>query len=447
MGLTGLQIYKLLPQTNCKECGYLTCLAFAMKLAVQKEELDKCPYASEEAKAALGAASAPPIKLVKIGTGEEQIALGEETVLFRHDKTFFHQPAIGEILPDTLELDSIRSRVEYLRSLDFERAGELLKVDIIGIDNLSGDADIFKRVISAVVAEWNRPLALIPANSSCLKAGLNLISSQRPLIVCKLKNSPEFIAIAGIAKEAGCPVMVCGDGTIIGTLQKVAEVRKTGMEDIIINPVSAALAQMLAHQTLLRRTALDRLNPNAAYPTGVIIRKDDIPLFAPAAICKYPAVILLESPSDEIYVSLLTLRQNIYTDPQKPLQVESNIYPVGEPDETSPVVVTTNFALTFFMVSSEIDSTGVNAHLAIVEAEGMSVLTAWSAGKFTAQIIAKSMKEMKLEEKVNHRKLIIPGYVASLQGELEDEMPGWEILVGPQEASDIGDYFKEVLEK
>ena len=446
MGLTGLQIYKLLPQTNCKECGYLTCLAFAMKLAVQKEELDKCPYASEEAKAALGAASAPPIKLVKIGTGEEQIALGEETVLFRHDKTFFHHPAIGEILPDTMEADSIKSRVKYLKSLDFERAGEVLKVDIVGIDNVSGDAVTFKGAISAVVEAWKRPLALIPANSSSLKAGLNLINSQRPLIVCK-SALPEFITIAGIAKEAGCPVMVCGDGTIIGTLQKVAEVRKTGMEDIIINPVSAALAQMLAHQTLLRRTALDRLNPNAAYPTGVIIRKDDIPLFAPAAICKYPAVILLESPSDEIYVSLLTLRQNIYTDPQKPLQVESNIYPVGEPDETSPVVVTTNFALTFFMVSSEIDSAGVNAHLAIVEAEGMSVLTAWSAGKFNAQIIAKSMKEMKLEEKVNHRKLIIPGYVASLQGELEDEMPGWEILVGPQEASDIGDYFKEVLEK
>jgi acetyl-CoA decarbonylase/synthase complex subunit gamma len=229
-----------------------------------------------------------------------------------------------------------------------------------------------------------------------------------------------------------------------GTLKMIGEVKKVGCEDIIINPMSASLNTHLAQQTLLRRLALDRLDPNAGYPTAVILRGENLSILAPMAICKYPAVILLDTPADELYLPLLTLRQNIYTDPQKPLQVESRVYPIGEPQENSPLVVTTNFSLTYFMVSSEIDASGVPTHLAIVDAEGMSVLTAWSAGKFSAQIIAKALKEMKVENLVKHRKLIIPGYVASLKGELEEEMPGWEALVGPQEASDIGDFFLEM---
>ena len=443
MALTGLQIYKLLPKTNCKECGYPTCLAFAMKLAAQKEELSKCPDASEEVKAALGAASAPPIKLVTIGTGVDIITIGEETVLFRHDKTFFHHPAIGEILSDTMDEGELTKRVKYLKSLDFERAGEMLKVNIIALENKSGDVETFARAVKTVSKIWNRPIALIPHSSAALDLAMKETAGNKPLIIAG-SGSSEISAFARTAKEHNCPLMVCGDGTLEGTLKAVDEARKAGAEDIIINPLSGSLGKFLTHHTVIRRAALDRLDPRTAYPTGVIIRGDDLPLLAPAAICKYPAVILMEAPPDELYISLMTLRQNIYTDPQKPLQVEGLVYPIGEPDENSPVIVTTNFSLTYFMVSSEIDSSGVTAHLAIIEAEGMSVLTAWSAGKFTAEIIAKALKEMKIGELVKHRKIIIPGYVASLQGELEEEMPGWEIMVGPQEASDIGDYFKQV---
>ncbi len=443
MALTGLQIFKLLPQTNCKECGYPTCLAFAMKLASQKEDLEKCPYASKEAKAALGAASAPPIRLVTIGAGEDKIEVGEETVLFRHDKTFFHHPAVCEIIPDTISGDDLISRIEYLKSLDFERAGELLKVDMAGVRAVSGDKVKFKAAVEIIAANWKRPIALIAGSAGEIEAALSLVSDRKPLLAVT-GGAEQILRLAGIAKDSGCPMMVWGDGTLEGTLKLVDEVKNAGVENIVIAPGSASLGAMLEHQTMLRRMALDRSDPRAGFPAGIVIGGEDAPLYAPAAICKYPAVIMLESPPDEIYISLLTLRQNIYTDPQKPLQVEGKIYPVGEPDKDSPVIVTTNFSLTYFMVSSEIDSSGVGAHLAIVEAEGMSVLTAWSAGKFSAEIIAKALKEMGLEETVEHRKIIIPGYVASLQGELEEEMPGWEIMVGPQESSDIGDYFKEV---
>ena len=446
MALTGLQIFKLLPQTNCKECGYPTCLAFAMKLASQKEDLEKCPYASEEAKAALGAASAPPIRLVTIGAGEDKIEVGEETVLFRHDKTFFHHPAICEIIPDTLSEAETSSRVKYLKSLDFERAGELLKVDMIAVKAASGDALKFKQAVSMIVENWQRPMALIADDTASLEGAVELAAGRKPLLVMT-GGDDQTRAAASLAVKHSCPLMVCGDRSLEGTLKRVEIAKQAGLEDIIINPMSGSLAETLEHQTLIRRMALDRTDPRAGYPTGIIIKGQDAPLFAPAAVCKYPAVIMLESPPDEIYISLLTLRQNIYTDPQKPLQVEGKLYPVGEPDENSPVVVTTNFSLTYFMVFSEIDSSGVNAHLAIVEAEGMSVLTAWSAGKFSAEIIARALKEMNLGELVRHRRIIIPGYVASLQGELEEEMPGWEVLVGPQEASDLGDYFREVWAK
>jgi acetyl-CoA decarbonylase/synthase complex subunit gamma len=443
MGLTGLQIYKLLPQTNCKECGYPTCLAFAMKLSAQKEDLAKCPYASEEAKSALGSASAPPIKLVTIGEGEGKIVIGEETVLFRHDKTFFHHPAIGEILNDEMSDDELNQRLQFLLSQDFERAGEILKIDIVGIQSRSGNSSRYQQCIEIVKSNWKRPIALIAEEAEIVKTGMKLLAGNKPLIIAP-SDANRVSQFAQIAREYHSPLMICGDDTIEGTLKLAESAKNAGAEDIILCPGDGSLSQVLAQHTLLRRLALERLDHRAGFPSGIILRGELVPLLAPLAVCKYPAIILMENPPTEIFISLMTLRQNIYTDPQKPLQVEGKIYPIGEPNEDSPIIVTTNFSLTYFMVSSEIDASGVPAHLAIVEAEGMSVLTAWSAGKFSPQIIAKALKNMHISDLVKHRKVIIPGYVSSLKGELEEEMPGWEVLVGPQEAADIGDYFKNV---
>lgn len=441
MALTGLQIFKLLPNTNCRECGVPTCLAFAMKLAAGKESLDKCPYASAEAKAALGAASAPPIRGVTIGRGERSVTVGEETVFFRHEKTFVRRPGLFQLLdPNGLPAREWEARLDRCRSLRLERAGESFQIDGIAIPETAGSPDL-GGATAAAAAERGLPLAVLAATPEGAAAMVERIKEHRPLLVPPpgMPANPYW----SLAARLGIPLVVSGTD-LEGLASAASDALRAGVIDILLEPPSSDLRSLHQSLTQIRRGALDRLHPGLGHPVFLRVGPDEFGK-AVLGITKFASVLVIEEAGGDTWLPLWTLRQNIYTDPQKPLQMAPGVYSVGEPDANSPLLVTTNFSLTYFMVSTELEATGLPSHLAVVDAEGLSVLTAWSAGKFSGDRVARALREMRAAERVGHRTVIIPGYASVISGELEDALSdGWRVLVGPQEASDIAPFFRDV---
>ena len=444
MGLSGLDIYKLLPRTNCKECGQPTCLAFAMKLAAKQADLSACPYVSEQSKAALAAASAPPIRLVTVGAGDNKVEVGNETVLFRHDKTFFHKPGLFVRLKDTLPLADFEAEVSKIKDYSVERVGITMRVDGIAIENASGDAATFANCVGATAAKTDQPLVLIASAPAAMAAALEKVGKAAPLLYAA--TAENWKEMAGLAAKFKAPLTVRAD-----TLQALAnlteQIKGTGVEDLVLDPAVRDLHGALIALTQLRRLALkSNLRalglPIITFPGEGAESKQAELIRAAEHIAKYGGVLVLEHFDPAMVYPLLTLRQNIYTDPQKPIQVSPGIYEINGPKPESPLLVTTNFSLTYFSVAGEVEGSGKPAWLLIVDSEGMSVLTSWAAGKFDAEKIAKSVKQFDVPNKVSHKKVVIPGLVAGLSGELEEELPGWEVKVGPREAIDIPAYLK-----
>jgi acetyl-CoA decarbonylase/synthase complex subunit gamma len=447
MALTGLQIFKLLPNTNCKECGFQTCLAFAMKLAARQVELDLCPHASEEAKEILGASAAPPIRPVRVGTGPREVTLGEETVLFRHEKTFYHATAIALTVSDRMSQDEIARKISEANRISFDRAGETLTVNLLAITPESGDGEQFAEVALKISDGSGFPLILRSEDPDLLKPALEACAMRRPLLYAATEENWE--AMAELGTSFNVPLVVRAHGPLHHLHELAAKVRGRGVEDLVLEPEAGTLVQSLENQTLIRRAALEQSDKDFGLPTLTTLgSRDADPLgvgaAATLAICKYSSILVLDRYEPWMFLPLLTLRQNIYTDPQKPLQVDPGIYTIGEPGPDSPVALTTNFSLTYFIVSTEMEGSTFPGYLVILEAEGLSVLTAWSAGKFGGEYVAKALLETGIEEKISHRKVIIPGYIAVIQGEMEEALPGWDVLVGPEEAADIPTYLKEV---
>ena len=442
MALTGLEIYKHLPKTNCKKCGFPTCLAFAMALAGKKSSLDKCPDVTEEAKAALESASAPPMATVTIGTGENRVEVGGETVLFRHEKTFYHPCAIAITLSDSLEKGKIVQRIEKIYKLKFERVGMLLQANLIAISNESNNPDRFADAVGNAMEKSDLPLVLISNSPTAIEAGLKISGERKPLIYAAKEDDRE--KMVDLAKKYSCPLAICGKNQeeLDSLSQKVVA---SGVKDVVLDPGTRSLAGSLQGFTQLRRLALKRGYRPVGYPVIAFV-KDNDPYrevsMAATYIAKYANIVVLDRIEPEEILPLITLRQNIYTDPQKPIMVEPKLYEVGTPNENSPLLVTTNFSLTFFTVQPEIEASKVPSYLLIVETEGLSVLTAWAAEKFTPEGIAQAMKKAEVERKLSHRKVIIPGYVAVMKAKLEEET-GWEVLVGPKEGSGIPRYLKQ----
>ena len=443
MALSGLEIYKLLPKTNCKECGFPTCLAFAMKLAQKQAELSACPYVSEQAKEALAAAAAPPIRLVAIGEGEHKVEVGNETVLFRHEKTFYHPPGIFLRVKDT---DDVAAVAGPALSYSVERVGMTLGLNGIAVENASGSPETFATCVQKVRSLSSKPLILMSNDVKALRAALAVEGGKRPLLYAATPENWE--AMAALAKEAGLPLAV-RDGDLDGLAALTEKLKAAGVEDLVLDPGSRDLLGTLHVLTHLRRLALKKNFRPLGYPVitfpgeGASDPLDEM-VVAAEHVAKYAGLIVLDHFSPSLIYPLLTLRLNIYTDPQKPIQVSPGLYEIGSPGDKSPLLVTTNFSLTYFTVAGEVEGSGVPSWLLIADSEGMSVLTAWAAGKFDAEKIAKTVKEYDAASRLAHRKLVIPGYVSSLLGELEDELPGWEILVGPREAVDLPNYLKNV---
>lgn len=442
MALSGLDIFKLLPKTNCGDCGVPTCMAFAMKLAQKKAELSECPHASEEAKATLGAASEPPIRLIKIGSANA-MEVGGETVLFRHEKTFFHQTGIAIEVKTSDGIEANVEKITEISNLTVERVGEELSADLFFITFDSDDKEAFLATVRAAKDNSNKGIILDCAQEEVLKEALDIVKDSRPAVL--LKKFPSE-SILGLAKTY--------DANIILTARSFEELEEqttaakaAGVNNLIMNMESKNIGAAHRNNTIFRRSAIKKSFKPFGYPLFAYIDgTDKYDLLSKASVqtCKYGSIIVLPEYDKAFLYTLFTLRQNIYTDPQKPIQVDAKVYPIGEPTPESPVFVTTNFSLTYFIVSGEIENSGISAHLVIADTEGQSVLTAWAAGKFVGEKIAKFIKKIKLEEQINTRKIVIPGFVAQISGDLEENLPGWEVIVGCQEASDIPSFIKNV---
>jgi len=440
MALSGLQIQKLLPKTNCKECGSNTCLAFAMKLAAKKANLSECPYASDEAKQILGAASEPPVKGVAVG----EARIGEETVLYRHEKTFVHGTLLAVNIDDTAP--DIDTTLASIRDYKLERVGEVLMVDAVALTQKGDDESFFTLVKKALeVAE--RPL-IIRAKSDSAAAEAAKLAAGTKSVLCGA-TADNAAALRKLCEEYGHALAVTA-GDVDGITALTEEFKAGGFNELLVEFNSESLAEAFQNNSIARFAAIRHSLKPLGYPALRFIEDTDLlegTVEAVTEICKYGGVCVLPSFDPAQLVALMTLRLNIFTDPQKPIQVEPKVYAIGEPDRNSPVFVTTNFSLTYFLVSGEIENSGISAWLVIPECEGMSVLTSWAAGKFSGTHIAKFIKESGFEAEVDTREIVIPGYVAQISGELEESLPGWKVLVGPQESADIEAYIKSVLTK
>jgi acetyl-CoA decarbonylase/synthase complex subunit gamma len=442
MGLTGIQIFKLLPKTNCGECGSPTCLAFAMALAAGKAELEKCPTLSEEAKAQLSEASAPPIRQLTVGTGEYAVKLGGETVMFRHEKTFFNKPGLAVLIAAGMEDKEVDRRLSALAELQYERVGLNLRPELVAIKEDGDKARFLDLVKKAASTPFS--LILMSGDAAVMKEALEAAKQKKPLIYAATKDNAD--AMAALAKEYGCPLAAKGEG--LESLAALSEqLSSLGVKDIILDSGSRKLKEAFSDQVIIRRAALQSRFKPLGFPTITFpCEMTDDPmketLIASAFIAKYAGLIVLSDLKGENVFPLLLERLNIYTDPQRPMTTEQGVYPINNPDASSPALVTCNFSLTYFIVTGEIENSRVPSWLCVMDTEGLSVMTAWAAGKFVADTVGPFIKKCGIAEKINHKKLIIPGYAAGILGDLEEELPGWEITVGPREAAHIPAFLK-----
>ena len=444
MALTGIQIFKLLPQTNCKECGAPTCLAFAMNLASGKAELDACPYVSDEAREQLAEASAPPILPVKIGKGVRARTVGGETVLYRHEKTFYNPTILAAKVSSDISEADLEQKLKVWNAFQYERVGFNLRPELVAVEDVNGDKDAFAKVAKTIAEKSEFNLILMSEKVDVIKAGVDVAKFKRPLLYGA--NSDNLDDFAAVAKENDLPLAIKADS--VDALQAMTDkLRNDGLKQIVIDSGAREIKQAFEDQVAIRRSALKKGNrslgyPTIAFPCEMASNLDMETLITSMFVAKYGGIVVMSDFTSESLFPLLLERLNIYTDPQRPMTVVEGIYPIGNADENSPVLITTNFALTYFIVSGEIEGSKVPAWLLIKDTEGLSVLTAWAAGKFAGDDVGMFVKKSGIADKVKNKELIIPGYAAAIAGEIEEELPDWKITVGPREAPHIPAFLK-----
>lgn len=439
MALSGIQIYKMLPQTNCKECGFPTCLAFAMKLAAKQVELSACPYVSEESKKQLAESAAPPIRLITLKADGNEVKAGNEVVMFRHEKTFYNKP--GLFLRVKASDPDIAKRVAQ---------ADAYKVNYVGMDfTLNGyaieaDGDL-AAAVKAVREVTKRPLILIGSDAAALDSSLSLLAGETALIYAA--DSSNYESLAETAKKHKAVLAVKAD-SLDDLADLTQKIQAKGVEDMVLDLGGKNLGEWLTRSTQVRRLALKANFRALGYPVIFFAAQNGLDkeaVYAAQAIAKYAGFVVIDTFAPEMIYPLLVLRENLYTDPQKPIQVQPGVYEINSPKPESPVLVTTNFSITYFAVANEVEGSGLPAWLVVTDAEGMSVLTAWAAGKFDAERIAKAIKGFDVASKVSKKRLVLPGHVAVLSGEVEEELSDWEVRVGPREAVDLPAFMKQAL--
>ena len=436
MALSGIQIYKLLPQTNCKECSFPTCLAFAMKLAAKQVELSACPYVSDASKKQLAESAAPPIRLITLKAGTE-IKAGNEVVMFRHEKTFYNKPGLF-----------IRVKASDPDLAKKVATADAYKVNYVGMDftidgfAVEADGDLTSAV-KTIRTVSKRPLILMTKDTTQLDSSLSLLAGESALIYAA--ESSNYEPLADLAKKHKAALVVKAD-SLDALADLTQKIQAKGVEDMVLDLGGKNMSEWLASSTQVRKLAIKSSLRALGYPIIAFpCDAKDEGVAAAQAIAKYAGFVVLSEFKPELLYPLLVLRENIYTDPQKPIQVQPGIYEINSPKPESPVLITTNFSITYFSVANEVEGSGLPAWLVVTDAEGMSVLTAWAAGKFDAERIAKAIKGFDVASKVSKKRIVLPGHVAVLSGELEEELPDWDIRVGPREAVDLPAFMKQAL--
>ena len=437
MALKGLDIFKLSPKKNCKECGNPTCMAFCMKVAQGAVSIDKCPYFSDEAKAMLNEQTAPPMKTISVGEHK----LGGETVLFRHEKTLVNKNLYAVCVCTDCDADQ---KLADLQKVDYERIGERMYVEFVFARNKGNDPAKYAELVSKCVAT-GRSVILECWDVECAKAALAVTGKNAILDGATPDN---WEAMNAVATEAGVTLGVWAEN-ISDLYDTVKKLEATGNKNLVLDVTGATAKETLANAVLVRRTAIKDGDRTFGYPSIVNVAKlakgDSRLATAYAAMFteKYASIIVMENMTYAQALPLYGLRQNIYTDPQKPMKVEAKIYPLNGADENSPCALTVDFALTYFLVSGELERSNQPVNLIITDASGMSVLTAWAAGKFSSSTVKKTFQELDIENKIKNRTLIIPGKVAVMKGEIQEKLPGWNVVVGPLEAVQLPKYMKD----
>ena len=446
MGLTGIQIFKMLPKTNCGECGVPTCLAFAMNLASGKAELDACPYVSDEAREALAEASAPPIRPVAIGAGVRAFKVGGETVMYRHEKTFYNPTGLGAMISSDIDSGALDKKLKEWNALQYERVGVNLRPELVALKDVNGDSGAFAALAKKIAEESEFGLVLMSDKVAVLKGAAEACAFKKPVLYAATTDNAE--EMGNLSKETGLPLAVKADNIddLIALSDKLTGM---GLKDLVLDSGSREIKQVFEDQVAIRRAALKAGNkalgfPTITFPCEMAENLDMETVIASLLIAKYAGVVVLSDFKGENLFPLLLERLNIFTDPQRPMTVTEGIYEIGTPDENSPVLVTTNFSLTYFIVSGEIEGSRVPSWLLIMDTEGLSVMTAWAAGKFSGDVVGMFVKKCGIADKVAHKKIIIPGYAAAISGEMEEELGDWEIMIGPRDASLLPKFLKDM---
>lgn len=445
MALKGLDIFKLSPKKNCKECGCPTCMAFSMKVAQGAVDIAACPYFAPEALAKLSAATEPPMKTIKVGAGDAELSLGGETVLFRHEKTFVSRTRYAMSLCTCMDDETVAQKLEDIKKVDYERIGERMFVEMVYVNySADGKQDYVELVKKA--AETGRILILDCKDAEIAKAALEVCKDGKPIL--NGADASNYDAMNAVATAAGVVLGVSGAdlSEIHDTVEKLEGL---GNKNLVIDVTGADVKETFKNAVQIRKAAIKDGDRTFGYPSIVNLHKIAAgDLHKQAALLslftmKYGSVIVAEHIGYAEALPLYGLRQNLFTDPQKPMKVEPGVYPLNGADENSVCLTTVDFALTYFLVSGELERSGVPVNLIINDAGGLSVLTSWAAGKFSSSSIAKFFQEQDIEGKIKSRKLIIPGKVAVLKGELEAKMPGWEIIIAPNEAVQLVKFMKD----
>lgn len=462
MQVTAMDIYRLLPQTNCEDCeepacGEASCMAFATKLSEKETQLELCTQLSSEAFAKLEALLAPAVREVTIGTGDKTITIGGDEVLYRYELTYYNPTSLVIDISDNISDSEFTERVKIIEETEFERIGEILTLDAIALRNASGDAGKFAEAASKL-KKSKLPLVLCSFDPQAMKAALEKVGDERPLIYAV--NESNLEEMAALALEYKCPIAIFSPNDLEKMKQLSRALRNKGIEDIVLDPgtfVQEGIGDTLDNFVMLRRLAVEERDEDFRFPImGIpaltwIYEKDEVQggireaTIAATLMNKYADLLIFHGTNIWEILPVLTLRQGIYTDPRKPQAVDPGLYEFGEVDKDSPVLLTTNFALTFYTVEGDIKGKA-NAYLLVLDTEGRAVDVSLAGGQLNAEAVADLIKETGIEDKVDTRTLIIHGLSAPISGEIEDEC-GWEVLVGPRDSSGVPGFLEELKEK
>ncbi|HXX87160.1 MAG TPA: acetyl-CoA decarbonylase/synthase complex subunit gamma [Candidatus Acidoferrum sp.] len=462
--LSPLDVYKLLPRTNCKECGEENCMAFATKVVNREVVLENCSplltKANEKMYRQLKEMLKPPVKEVVVGVGDRSRKIGGKLVMYRHEFAYFNPTAVAIDVTDEMSDEEICERIKKTEQFNFGYIGQTLKLDMMAVRSTSNDPNRFKKTVKTVVDKTRFPLILCSLDPAVLEAGLTVCPSSRPLLYAATKDN--WNKMAELAQTYNCPLTVFAPGDLNLLRSLTNTLIDYGVEDLILDPGTFpgdGLADTLSNFTMLRRSACKRGDTLSGFPlVGVPLtawaEKGNAPdeiakwreaYLASMLIVRFADVLIMHDVDGWALLPPVVLRQNIYTDPRKPVAVQAGLKVFGTPDENSPVMFTTNFALTYYTVESDIESQKLNTYLLVVDTEGIAVDSAVAGRKLTAEKVADAIKASGVESKVKHKKILIPGKAARLSGEIE-ELSGWQVLVGPRDSSDISKYLKEKWE-